>query len=183
MMEANKKSYPGGFERVQEHENGIALDEHGRPFLDVLADWNIVLGYVATDCKDFEPYTQFYQDLRALSLEAQIALDAIVKLLKKRKSLWPAEYANKTEGAAYPLEIATGQYNSGLTKREEIAARALQGMLADPNNSKQFQVIADEAVRAADALIERLSADPVAEGLNLLPMYSGELDEGLTDDY
>jgi len=100
MMDVNKKNYPGGFERVQEHENGIALDEHGRPFLDVLADWNIVLGYVATDCKDFEPYTQFYQDLRSLSLEAQIALDAIVKLLKKRKSLWPTEYANKTEGCA-----------------------------------------------------------------------------------
>ena len=181
-MEANKKSYPGGFERVQEHENGIALDEHGRPFLDVLADWNIVLGYVATDCKDFEPYTQFYQDLRALSLEAQIALDAIVKLLKKRKSLWPAEYANKTEGAAYPLEIATGQYNSGLTKREEIAARALQGLLSDPEESGVYATVADVAVKYADALIERLSADPVAEGLILLPMYSQELDEGLTDD-
>jgi hypothetical protein len=70
----------------------------------------------------------------------------------------------------------------GLTKREWIAARAMQGMLADPYNSERFEVIADEAVRAADALIERLSADPVAEGLNLLPMYSRELDEGLTDE-
>jgi hypothetical protein len=66
--------------------------------------------------------------------------------------------------------------------RRQIAAMAMQGMLADPYNSERFEVIADEAVRAADALIERLSADPVAEGVNLLPMYSPELDEGLTDD-
>jgi hypothetical protein len=38
------------------------------------------------------------------------------------------------------------------------------------------------AVNHADALIERLNADPVAEGVNLLPMYSRELDEGLTDE-
>jgi hypothetical protein len=41
--------------------------------------------------------------------------------------------------------------------------------------------VARTAVAYADALIERLSADPVAEGLNLLTMYSMELDEGLTD--
>jgi hypothetical protein len=38
------------------------------------------------------------------------------------------------------------------------------------------------AEKSADALIERLNVDPVAEGLNLLPMYPRELDEGLTDD-
>jgi hypothetical protein len=68
----------------------------------------------------------------------------------------------------------------GLTKRELIAAMAMQGLLAghpiyDPNG------VARTAVAYADALIERLSADPVAERLNLLPMYSSELDEGLTD--
>lgn len=99
-MDTDGDKYPGGFERVQEHENGIALEERGRPFLDVLADWNIVLGYVTTDCKDIEPYMQFHKDLRSLSWEAQKALDAIVKLLKKRKDLWPAEYANKVEGGA-----------------------------------------------------------------------------------
>jgi hypothetical protein len=127
-MGVNKEGYPGGFERVQEYENGIALDEHGRPFLDVLDDWRTVLGYVATDCKDYDPYTQFHRDLRNLSLEAQFALDAIKKLLKKRDELWPG--------------------------------------------------IAD---RVANTARERLSADPVVEGLNLLPMYSRELDEGLTD--
>jgi hypothetical protein len=64
--------------------------------------------------------------------------------------------------------------------RREIAAMAMQGLLAgapiyDPNG------VARTAVACADALIERLNADPVAEGVNLLPMYSCELDEGLTD--
>ena len=64
--------------------------------------------------------------------------------------------------------------------RREIAAMAMQGMLAgapiyDPSG------VARTAVAYADALIERLNADPVAEGVNLLPMYSRELDEGLTD--
>ena len=128
-MGMNEQGYPGGFERVQEYENGIALDEQGRPFLDVLGDWHTVLGYVATDCKDYDPYTQFHRDLRNLSLEAQAALVAIKKLLKKRDELW--------------LGIAG---------------------------------------RVANTARERLSADPVAEGVNLLPMYSSELDEGLTDD-
>jgi hypothetical protein len=64
--------------------------------------------------------------------------------------------------------------------RREIAAMAMQGLLAgcpiyDPSG------VARTAVAHADALIARLAADPVAEGVNLLPMYSRELDEGLTD--
>jgi hypothetical protein len=70
----------------------------------------------------------------------------------------------------------------GLTKRELIAAMAMQGMLADSSSNQSVEVIASTSIRAADALISRLSADPVAEGVNLLPMYSRELDEGLTDD-
>jgi hypothetical protein len=66
--------------------------------------------------------------------------------------------------------------------RREIAAMAMQGLLSDPEESGVYATVADVAVKYADALIERLSADPVAEGLNLLPMYSRELDEGLTDD-
>ena len=71
----------------------------------------------------------------------------------------------------------------GLTKRELIAAMAMQGMLANSNlvNGSTTSLIADWAVDHADALIERLNADPVAEGVNLLPLYSRELDEGLTD--
>jgi hypothetical protein len=62
--------------------------------------------------------------------------------------------------------------------RREIAAMAMQGLLTCfADNHK----VAEMAVKQADALIERLNADPVAEGVNLLPMYSRELDEGLTD--
>jgi hypothetical protein len=72
--------------------------------------------------------------------------------------------------------------------RREIAAMAMQGLLVNACNARSkldhnelFAKISCMAVDQADALIERLSADPVAEGVNLLPMYSRELDEGLTD--
>jgi len=65
--------------------------------------------------------------------------------------------------------------------RREIAAMAMQGLLATPGEYEHAKTIAQWAVDQADALIERLAADPVAEGVNLLPMYSRELDEGLTD--
>jgi len=85
--------------------------------------------------------------------------------------------------AAYPSYFFPDQYNPefGLTKRELIAAMAMQGMLADSSSDQSVEVIASTLIRAADALIERLNADPVAEGVNLLPLYSRELDEGLTD--
>ena len=80
----------------------------------------------------------------------------------------------------YPSYFFPEQYNPefGLTKRELIAAMAMQGLLTCfADNHK----VAEMAVKQADALIKQLSADPVAEGVNLLPMYSRELDEGLTD--
>jgi len=83
--------------------------------------------------------------------------------------------------AIYPMATEGDGFNDGLTKRELIAAMAMQGLLSDPEESGVYATVADVAVKYADALIERLSADPVAEGLNLLPMYSCELDEGLTD--
>jgi uncharacterized protein YicC (UPF0701 family) len=85
--------------------------------------------------------------------------------------------------AAYPSYFFPEQYNPefGLTKRELIAAMAMQGLLATPGEYEHAKTIAQWAVDQADALIERLNADPVAEGVNLLPMCSRELDEGLTD--
>jgi hypothetical protein len=58
---------------------------------------------------------------------------------------------------------------------------AMQGLLSDPEESGVYATVADVAVKYADALIERLNADPVAEGVSILPMCSSELDEGLTD--
>jgi hypothetical protein len=83
----------------------------------------------------------------------------------------------------YPSYFFPEQYNPefGLTKRELIAAMAMQGMLSNKNQEGYWGDFAERAVKAADALIERLNADPVAEGVNLLPMYSRELDEGLAD--
>jgi hypothetical protein len=85
----------------------------------------------------------------------------------------------------HPSYFFPEQYNPefGLTKRELIAAMAMQGMLSNYSwLTGELKEVADLSVQQADALIERLNADPVAEGLNLLPMYSHELDEGLTDD-
>jgi hypothetical protein len=49
--------------------------------------------------------------------------------------------------------------------RREIAAMAMQGMLADSSSNQSVEVIASTSIRAADALISRLNADP-AEGVN-----------------
>ena len=72
----------------------------------------------------------------------------------------------------------------GLTKRELIAAMAMQGLLANPGFREDVVHgrIAKMAIDEANNLIYHLNADPVAEGANLLPMHSSELDEGLTDD-
>ena len=87
----------------------------------------------------------------------------------------------KGNDKAYPIGTNRFVCEWGLTKRELIAAMAMQGLLADSSSNQSVEVIASTSIRAADALIERLNADPVAEGVNLLPMYSRELDEGLTD--
>jgi hypothetical protein len=60
---------------------------------------------------------------------------------------------------AYPMH----GFNKGLTKRELIAAMAMQGLLATPGEYEHAKTIAQWAVDQADALIERLNANP-AEG-------------------
>jgi len=84
--------------------------------------------------------------------------------------------------AAYPFQVDTGQVTGGITKRELFAAMAMQGILADSNATGEFKKVARLAVFHADALIDELSSNPIAEGLNLLPMYSRELDEGLNNE-
>jgi hypothetical protein len=82
---------------------------------------------------------------------------------------------------AFPSSPEKYEPEFGLTKRELIAAMAMKGMLANSRFDQGPRLVAEGATQYADALIERLAADPVAEGVNLLPMYSRELDEGLTD--
>jgi hypothetical protein len=43
--------------------------------------------------------------------------------------------------------------------RREIAAMAMQGLLACPNFNQPVEVIASTSIRAADALIEQLNAE------------------------
>jgi hypothetical protein len=63
---------------------------------------------------------------------------------------------------AFPSSPEKYEPEFGLTKRELIAAMAMQGLLTCfANNHK----VAEMAVKQADALIERLNADP-AEGAN-----------------
>ncbi len=53
----------------------------------------------------------------------------------------------------------------GLTKRELIAAMAMQELLTHRHLVHEFNQVASLAEKHADALIKRLSADP-AEGAN-----------------
>ena len=61
-----------------------------------------------------------------------------------------------------PNEPATGHGNPeqggdpGVTKREYFAAKALQGLLAK-DDTLNFELLSQEAVEAADALIDALN--------------------------
>jgi hypothetical protein len=83
---------------------------------------------------------------------------------------------------AFPSSPDKYEPEFGLTKRELIAAMAMQGLMSNPNVRLKPSTLSKWAVNHADALIARFDADPVAEGVNLLPVYSRDLDEGLTDD-
>ncbi len=66
---------------------------------------------------------------------------------------------------AFPSSPDKYEPEFGLTKRELIAAMAMQGMLANSElGVANVGLIAGWAVQHADALIERLNADPVAGG-------------------
>ena len=96
--------------------------------------------------------------------------------------------------SACPSNFAPERYNPefGLTKREKIAAMAMQGLLSNPEMASDINRgrVAQMAIDNTDQLIHYLTiaqelesqgSGTIAEGLNLLPMYSRELDEGLTD--
>ena len=97
--------------------------------------------------------------------------------------LWHAlgPIKNQTNEDVFTLAARAIEEAQQKPSRREIAAMAMQGMLANPNVRLKPNTLSKWAVNHADALISRLAADPVAEGVNLLPMYSRELDEGLTD--
>ena len=53
------------------------------------------------------------------------------------------------------------EYVQGLTKREYFAAAAIQGCLAANPRIVSIECFADDAVRAADALVARLNDEEV----------------------
>lgn len=54
------------------------------------------------------------------------------------------------------VKVGMTTYNSGITIREHFAAMAMQGMLTHPD-SLAYDIIARDAVRLADKLIESLN--------------------------
>lgn len=55
-----------------------------------------------------------------------------------------------------PETVARMQSAQGLTKRELIAAMALQGILSDPNSKGTWNQFAECAIEYADALLAKL---------------------------
>jgi hypothetical protein len=60
------------------------------------------------------------------------------------------------DNSAFPRKI--GEQAPGMTKREYFAAKALQGLLADPTTMIS-KTVAEDAVKMADHLIEALNND------------------------
>lgn len=69
---------------------------------------------------------------------------------------------NDTQSYAFPSDPAGYQPQQGLTKREEFAKAAMQGMLANQATARGdiAKVVAHEAVEYADALLAKLNAQP-----------------------
>jgi hypothetical protein len=70
--------------------------------------------------------------------------------------------------SAFPSSPEKYEPEFGLTKRELFAALAMQGLIVNSVNARSklehkhlFVTISGMAVQAADALVERLNADPV----------------------
>ena len=98
--------------------------------------------------------------------------------------LWHAlgPIKNPTNEDVFTLAVRAIAEAEAKPSRREIAAMAMQGLLSNPNVRLKPNTLSKWAVNHADAVIARLASDPVAEGVNLLPLYSSELDEGLSDD-
>jgi hypothetical protein len=59
--------------------------------------------------------------------------------------------------SAYPLQIINDDFDPGMTKRELLAAMAMQGLLTNAGLVDCYEKIANLAVNHADALIAELS--------------------------
>lgn len=75
----------------------------------------------------------------------------------------PAYPLTEEMDATMDVAIEESKYRTGLTKRELIAAMAMQGLLANPNVTYFEDAVADEAMNAADVLIMKLKVDYKSE--------------------
>ena len=70
---------------------------------------------------------------------------------------------NNGNAPAYPIHVEcprTGPWTEyGLTKREEFAAMAMQGMCGDPGRRGPIEAYARDAVKFADALLAELAKE------------------------
>jgi hypothetical protein len=75
--------------------------------------------------------------------------------------LWHAlgPIRNQTNEDIFTLAVRAIEDAQQKPSRREIAAMAMQGLLACPSFNQTVEVLAWTSIRAADALIERLNAD------------------------
>ena len=65
-------------------------------------------------------------------------------------------YTSTLYRPAFPCDVETAQYGEGVSKREYFAAKALQGLLANPERVREPNVTVRRAVELADALMAEL---------------------------
>ena len=66
---------------------------------------------------------------------------------------------NNADMPAMPHDIVFGYDPTGLTKREHFAGLAMQGLMADEEEYRQWSDLAKDSVAVADALLKALEQD------------------------
>jgi hypothetical protein len=75
--------------------------------------------------------------------------------------------SNPTGEDVFTLAARAIEESQQKPSRREIAAMAMQGLMSSRNlQGVAFETVTQISTMAADALIERLSADPVVEGVD-----------------
>lgn len=104
--------------------------------------------------------------LEKLEREYNLGIIKYSEYKEQKAKLVPPPPKVKGSRCAFPI-IATYKgvefVEYGLTKREYFAAKAMQGIMADPESVGTFESIAKRSVDIADALIKALNENPANE--------------------
>jgi hypothetical protein len=73
---------------------------------------------------------------------------------KNNEAAFPREWSSVKQNKDAPTQYSVAQ--KGLTKREYFAAKAMQGFLSNPNTQGDTKLLMKEALKFADAMLERL---------------------------